>query len=49
MVRKSERKRSLDRPGSKWKGNFKICLKKQDGRIRIGLIWLEKWTTDRVL
>ena len=49
MVSKFERKIPLDRPGSKWKGNFKIGLKKQDGRIQIGLIWLEKWTTDRVL
>jgi len=47
LVRNPARKRSIDRPGGKWKGSFKMGLKKYDGRI--GFIWIEKWTTDRGL
>jgi hypothetical protein len=49
LVGKPEGKRSLGIPRRKWKDNIKLILKKQNGVIRTGLVWLRIGTSGALL
>jgi hypothetical protein len=46
---KAERKRSIGRPRCRWEIIIKIHLRKYDGKVRTGFIWLRIGTRDGLL
>jgi hypothetical protein len=49
LVEKTEGKKSLWRPRRRWEDNIKMILKKQDGVVWTGYIWLRIVTSGGLL
>jgi hypothetical protein len=48
LVGKPKRKKPLGKPRDTWE-NIKLDLKKQDGRVWAGFIWLRTGTSSKLL